>query len=118
MMRRALVLVAFALLLAACGPATATSEPTGAASSRAEGVVVDIASSGPVAVSAFTLRTADGTTMTFDVGTLDLSDGGFPAEHLGEHRLSAEPVAVLYRDEGGRHVAYRLTDAEPAPSPS
>jgi hypothetical protein len=50
------------------------------------------------------------------VATLDVTAGGFPAEHLGEHRLAAEPVAVLYREEGGRHVAYRLEDAEPAPS--
>lgn len=105
-----------ALVLAACGGTGATPSLEPSAGSRAEGLVVDIVSSGPVDVSRFTIRTIHGTEMEFDVGTLDVSRGGFPAEHLGEHRLAAEPVAVLYRDEGGRLVAYRLEDAEPAPS--
>jgi len=106
-----------ALALAACGGSGAATTPQpSAAGLRAEGVVVGIVSTGPVEVSRFTIRTADGREMEFDVGTLDVSSGGFPAEHLGEHRLSAEPVAVLYRDDGGRHVAYRLEDAAPAPS--
>lgn len=105
-----------ALVLAACGGTGATTSPEPSAGSRAEGLVVEVVSSGPVAVSRFTVRTADGTVMEFDVGALDVSGGGFPAEHLGEHRLAAEPVVVLYRDEGGRHVAYKLEDVEPAPS--
>jgi hypothetical protein len=105
-----------ALVLAACGGTGATTSPEPSTGARAEGLVVDVVSSGPVAVSRFTVRTADGTVMEFDVGTLDVSAGGFPAEHLGEHRLAAEPVVVLYRDEGGRHVAFKLEDAEPAPS--
>jgi hypothetical protein len=105
-----------ALVLAACSGSGATPSPASSAGSRAEGLVVDVVSSGPVAVSRFTVRTVDGTEMEFDVGTLDVSAGGFPAEHLGEHRLAAEPVVVLYRDEGGRHVAFKLEDAEPAPS--
>lgn len=117
--RRAALALALAslLALAGCGGSGASTTPQpSAAGSRAEGVVVGIVSTGPVEVSRITIRIADGTEMEFDVGTLDVSAGGFPAEHLGEHRLSAEPVAVLYRDEGGRHVAYRLEDAAPAPS--
>ena len=115
--RLAALATLLALALAACGGSGAATTPQpSAAGLRAEGVVVGIVSTGPVEVSRFTIRTADGVEMEFDVGTLDVSAGGFPAEHLGEHRLSAEPVAVLYRDDGGRHVAYRLEDAAPTAS--
>ena len=81
--------------------------------------MTDIVTSGPVGVASFTIRTADGQVIEFSVGTLDVRGGGFPAEHLGEHRLTAEPVAVLYRDEAGKKVAIKLLDAEAgSPSPS
>ncbi len=105
-------------LVAGCGSGGASAAPSASAGARAEGLVVDVVASGPVEVSSFTIRTADGQTMTFTVGALDLTGGGFPGEHLSEHRIAAEPVAVLYRDEGGVHVAYKLLDATATPSPS
>ena len=77
----------------------------------AQGIVTDITSNGPVGVERFEIRTTDGTTLDFRVGTLELDGDAFPAEHLGEHRLTAQPVAVAYREEGGEFVAYRLVDA-------
>jgi hypothetical protein len=110
-----------ALALAACGSgggATPTAAPA-AADAQAVGLVTDIVTSGPVEVASFTMRTEDGQTLEFSVGTLDITGGGFPAEHLSEHRLASEPVLVLYRDEGGKHVAQKLLDAETgSPTPS
>jgi hypothetical protein len=111
-------ILAAVFLLAGCGASPATPDATSSGPARVEGIVIDIVASGPVEVSRFTLRTADGTAMDFDVGPLEVGDGAFPADHLGEHRLTAEPVAVVYRDDGGRRVAIRLEDAGPAPSPS
>ena len=113
--------VVLAMAVAACGsgaasPSPATSDQSGSA--QATGLVTDIVTSGPVEVASFIVRTEDGETLEFTVGTLDVTGGGFPAEHLSEHRLAAEPVLVLYRDEGGKHVAYKLLDAEAAPSAS
>lgn len=93
--------LAAALVLAGCGPSGKV----------AEGIVVDVQASGPLAVSAFTLRTKAGEQLVFAVGTLELDGNAFPAEHLQSHRLSAQPIAVAYREEGGRLVAYRLVDA-------
>jgi hypothetical protein len=113
--------VLLALALAACGSgggASPTAAPS-AESAQAVGLVTDIVASGPVEVASFTVRTDDGQTLEFSVGTLDVTGGGFPAEHLSEHRLASEPVLVLYRDEGGKRVAYKLLDAEAGePTPS
>jgi hypothetical protein len=93
--------VVLATALAACGSSGRV----------AQGIVTDITSNGPVTVERFEIRATDGTTLTFRVGTLELGGNAFPAEHLGEHRLTAQPVAVAYREEGGELVAYRLQDA-------
>jgi hypothetical protein len=99
--RLAALAIAAALLSTACGPSGKV----------AEGIVVDVRASGPLAASGFTLRTKSGEQLVFAVGTLELDGNAFPAEHLQSHRLSAQPVAVAYREEGGKLVAYRLVDA-------
>jgi hypothetical protein len=99
-MRFAAILV-LAVALAACG----------SSGHVAQGIVTGITPDGPVGVARFEIRTTDGATLDFRVGTLELDGGAFPAEHLGEHRLTAQPVAVSYRDEDGELVAYRLEDA-------
>ena len=91
-----------AALLIACAP-----PPTGAAI----GVVISIESTGPTAVTGFRLRTAAGETVDFDVGRLDLSDGGLPAPHLHDHLRDGEPIEVEYVVEGGRYVVLRYIDA-------
>jgi hypothetical protein len=62
-------------------------------------------------VAGFTLRTADGRLLDFDVGRLTLDATSFPAGHLREHRLLNQPVVVTYREESGVRVAVRLQDA-------
>lgn len=63
-------------------------------------------------VRSFTLRTETGDTLTFRVGELDLSQGGFPANHLRDHMATVSPVVVEYVDDGGERVAVKLTDAQ------
>jgi hypothetical protein len=96
----ALVLAA-ALALAACGPSGKV----------AEGIVTDVQETGLTAVSGFTLRTKDGQEMRFAIGQLELDGNAFDAGHLQVHRLSAQPVAVAYREQDGKLIAYRLVDA-------
>lgn len=74
-----------------------------------------ISADGPDAsqVDRFTLRTNDGQTMVFEVGTLDLSGGGLPAPHLREHLVSGVPITVYYSAESGANVASRYIDAPP-----
>ena len=74
-----------------------------------------ISADGPDAASVdgFTLRTNDGQTMVFDVGTLDLSGGGLPAPHLREHLVSGVPITVYYIVDRHGDVAQRYIDAPP-----
>lgn len=88
-------------ILSACGPPPSTSA----------GFVVDVKSSSITQVDSFTLRTQEGTEMSFRVGALQLDGGAFPAGHLREHMALSQAVAVAYREEGGERVAFRLADA-------
>ena len=98
-------LLAFALVvvvaLAACGPSGKV----------AEGIVTDVQETSLTDVSSFTLRTKDGQEMRFAIGKLELDGNAFNAGHLQVHRLSAQPIAVAYREVDGKLVAYRLVDA-------
>jgi hypothetical protein len=95
------VTLVLATSLAACG----------SSGHVAQGIVTGITPDGPVKVERFEIHTTDGTTLAFRVGTLELDGNAFPADHLSEHRLTAQPVAVAYREEGDELVAYRLVDA-------
>lgn len=88
----------------------ATASPT-PATLTATGIV--IAATGPsvAEVDHFTLRTADGQMLEFDVGVLDLSNGGLPAPHLREHMASGGPITVTYRIDNGTKIIDRYTDA-------
>jgi hypothetical protein len=113
-------LLGFAIVLAGCG-STGTPRPTldpslvgpsvlPALTSPVEGVVVAVDSAGLDKVSGFTVRLADGTEVPFTIGTLE-NGVEFPPGHLTEHVVSAEPVRVLFRPEGGALVVYRIEDA-------
>jgi len=56
-------------------------------------------------------RTAAGVELSFSIGTLDVRDGAFPANHLREHRATASRVTVAFEAQGEELVATRLTDA-------
>lgn len=77
----------------------------------AVGVVVEVDTRSLTDVSTFTIRTQEGTSMTFAVGALELDAGGFPASHLAQHMLTAQPIAIAFRDDTPYPVAYRLVDA-------
>jgi len=109
-----IVLAAAAVLSAACDSNAWRRPPD-----SATGVV--IAADGPSAaeVDRFTLRTADGQSLEFTVGRLDLTNGGLPSAHLREHMVSGEPITVYYY---GTEII-RYTDAvqptaEPTSSPT
>jgi hypothetical protein len=94
------------------GPEPSTSASLPVDTPTAVGIVVGIDSHGLGDVRSFTLRTGDGETLTF--GLAELQNGvEFPPGHLAEHQATAQPVKVLYRDEGGTLQALRLEDARP-----
>jgi len=67
------------------------------------------------AIDSFYLRETDGTTLEFEVGTLQLDQGSFNAAHLVVHAITEAPVIVEYHEENGRHVVFRMTDAPKTP---
>jgi hypothetical protein len=77
------------------------------------GVVVSVNAVSLTDVRGFTIRTADGRTVEFRVGQLE-NGAQFPPGHLAEHKATAVPIVVTYRDENGERIAIRLEDA-PAP---
>jgi len=92
--------LAVALAVAACGTPGKT----------AAGVVIALdASAGQV--TSFTLRTTDGLVVPFALGALETDGAAFPASHLAVHAATLGPIAVAYREEGGRNVVYRMVDA-------
>jgi hypothetical protein len=74
------------------------------------GVVVGVEATGLTSVQGFSIRTSDGRTVDFRIGTLE-NGATFAPGHLAEHRVSLVPVRVTYVDENGAHVAVRLEDA-------
>ena len=79
------------------------------------GVVVAVESVSLGDVRGFTIRTADSRVVVFRLGALE-NGAQFPPGHLGEHRATASPIRVTYRDEGADHIAIRLEDAAAAPT--
>lgn len=133
--RGRLVVLALAALAAACAPAPsatpgpvetasistpASAEPSQAAAasgslavvpaSPVTGVLTDITSAGLSQVSAFRIRLADGTELSFRIGVLE-NGAEFPPGHLAEHLASSLPVRVFFRVEGADLVVYRIEDA-------
>ncbi|MEA2545293.1 MAG: hypothetical protein QOI09_566 [Chloroflexota bacterium] len=74
------------------------------------GVVIGVEATGLTSVQGFSMRTADGRTVDFRIGTLE-NGATFAPGHLAEHRVSLVPVRVTFVDENGAHVAVRLEDA-------
>ncbi len=89
----------------------ACSSASGPQTLSATGLV--IAAQGPdsATVETFTLRTSEGQTLDFKVGTLDLTNGGLPAPHLREHMVGLTPTTVYYRVENGEMIAIKFVDA-------
>ena len=99
-MRRLLAIGAIVALVGCVGPA-----------SIAVGIVTEVEGASLGKVRAFTLRTATGDSLRFEVGAVALGEGAFPPDHLREHMALNQALAVAYREENGERVAYRLADA-------
>lgn len=89
-------------------PTTATATATATAS----GIVTAVDQPSLTSVRGFTLRTAAGAELAFSIGTLQLTDGGLPANHLREHMATASPVDVTFATQGDERIATRLSDAK------
>jgi hypothetical protein len=74
------------------------------------GIVVAVQATSLTSVQGFSIRTADGRTVDFRVGTLE-NAATFPPGHLAEHKVTLVPVRVTYVDDGGVATAVRLEDA-------
>jgi hypothetical protein len=74
------------------------------------GLVVSVEAFGLTDVRGFTIRTDDGRTVAFRIGSLE-NGVQFPPGHLLEHRATGVKVVVTYRQENGEAVAIRLEDA-------
>jgi hypothetical protein len=97
---------ALALLLVALVVIGACGDPGKAAA----GIVVAVdAPAGEV--TGFTLRTQQGETIAFVIGTLEVDGAAFAASHLAVHAATLQPIAVAYRVENGANVVYRMVDA-------
>jgi hypothetical protein len=84
----------------------------GSASERSVvvGVIVGVESEGLDQVRGFTLRTDEGLTMEFAIGTLERG-AEFPPGHLVEHQATAQPVRVSFVMDGEARIAVRIEDA-------
>lgn len=74
------------------------------------GVVVAVQATSLTNVEGFSIRTQDGRTVDFRVGTIENATT-FPPGHLAEHKVSLVPIRVTYLEESGALVAVRLEDA-------
>ncbi len=74
------------------------------------GVVVAVEATSLSDVRGFSIRTADGRTVDFRVGTIENATQ-FPPGHLAEHKVSLVPIRVTFVQESGGPVAVRLEDA-------
>jgi hypothetical protein len=84
---------------------------------QVEGTVVAVHADGPLHISSFTIRTADGQVLDFAVGNLQIGGPYFDAPHLAVHAATGQPIVVTYEIEGGRRVAIRLADAPGSTAP-
>lgn len=110
---RNLFVIVLVAIIAATGGAAVLLSGSGAGVTDGPsevGVIVGVNSEGLDKVRGFSLRTGDGTTIAFSVGTLE-NGAAFPPGHLVEHQATAQPVRVWYRTEGGTRTAIRIEDA-------
>lgn len=92
--------------------ATGSGEPSEPVvpDSPVAGIVVGVDSAGLGQVRGFTLRTNDGETIAFTLGTLENATD-FPPGHLKEHQATASPVLVFFNAVNNQLVVYRIEDA-------
>ena len=103
-----LLIVAAAAVVLAVVAATALGGPGRKVET---GIVVAVQATSLSNVQSFTIRTPDGRTVDFQMGTLE-NAATFAPGHLAEHKVTLVPVRVTYVDgSDGSRVAVRLEDA-------
>jgi len=102
-----LLVVAVAAVLLAVVAATALGGPGRKVET---GIVVAVQATSLSNVEGFTIRTADGRTVDFKMGTIEDATQ-FAPSHLAEHKVTLRPVRVTYVDGTDGPVAVRLEDA-------
>ena len=102
-----LVVIAAAATILAIAVATVVRAP---GRETETGVVVAVEATSLSNVQGFSIRTTDGRTIDFRVGTIENATAFAPG-HLAEHKVTLVPIRVTYVDDGGAHVAVRLEDA-------
>jgi hypothetical protein len=108
LLRAGLLALVVALAIGGCGATCACVAPP---SSPVDGVVISVNSTGLTDVHDFTLRTADGFILTFELGQLE-NPTQFSPGHLKEHQATGSPVRVFFsRSSTGQLIVYRLEDA-------
>ena len=107
--RRLVVLIA--LVAAVVVAAAAVSMVLGGPGRQVEtGIVVAVQATSLSSVQSFSIRTTDGRTVEFRVGSIE-NAASFPTGHLAEHKVSLAQVRVTFIDQNGAHVAVRIEDA-------
>ena len=102
-----LLIVAAAAVLLAVVAATALGGPGRKVET---GIVVAVQATSLSNVEGFSIRTADGRTVDFRMGTIE-NPTQFAPGHLAEHKVSLVPVRVTYVDGTDGRIAVRLEDA-------
>ena len=112
MTRIATVLVALAIVLAACQSSPSVKLPPSCAVvvvPPVVGIVTAVDSGSLGDVHGFELRTPEGTSLVFEIGELE-NPAEFPPAHLSEHKATSSPVRAFFRCEAHGLVVYRLED--------
>ena len=100
MRSRVVLLVALLFAAPACGDGESRGEVTGVVTA------VEIASL--TELDGFTLRSEE---ETYEFVVDPDTELGFPPAHLNEHRVSGDPVTVVYEEVDGELVALSVEDA-------
>jgi len=74
------------------------------------GIVVAVQATSLTSVEGFSIRTADGRTVAFQITTLE-NAATFPPGHLAEHRVTLARVRVTFIADGAARRAVRVEDA-------
>ena len=107
---RRLILLALVAGLAVAAAGVAAALLGGSGRQVATGVVVTVEATSLTDLQAFSIRTTEGATIAFRVERLE-NPTEFPPAHLNEHRATAQPIRVTYRDDPAGPVALRIEDA-------
>lgn len=111
-----LVGIICACVVAACGGGKDTLD----AELSVTGLIVDVKARSVTEYDSITVRTDSGEIFEFRPAPDAPPDptGGSAPGHLRVHAATGLPVKVFYREEGGKLLAVRIVDAQPALQPT